>query len=177
MNKKITIEIEVPEVLANQLIGDIDAKTAVRNIKTAWIAPRAEEYSCMLAEREFPGKNFKTASQNQKGFDLISDCGEIVIEVKHTAGHVWSTKPIIGIGAKNKDNSTHFIIFDFHNNRCALIETSKVIAGIGETNGRRNKHNSFRWDERYKDWEGSSYIPKGLYADNTQLFLDNEIKL
>lgn len=176
MNKIITIEIEIPSILANIELNPIDAKTTVRNIKTAWIASRAEEYSVMLAEREFKGKTFSTATQNQKGFDLISECGEVVIEVKHTNGHVWSDKPIIGIGAKNKEASTHFIIFDFHNNRVALIPTDKIIEGIGTTKGRRNKHNSFRWDERYGKQVGS-YVCRGLYANNTKLFLENEIKL
>ena len=179
MNTEITLELTVPTVLLNIKLNDIDNKTTLRNIRTAWIASRAEEYAVELAEREFAGKKFATATQNQKGFDLKSDCGHIIIEVKHTVGHVWSDKPIIGIGAKNKENSTHFIVFDFHHNRVSLIPTGEIIKGVGLNNkGTQNKHNSFRWDERYLTHDKhAKYQVKGLYKNNTEVFLKYEIEL
>ena len=125
----------------------------------------AESHAILICQREF-GQSFKVASYNTKGFDVVSEDGTIIVEVKqtskpHSKAHVLlqanSTWPKYGI-------CTHMLILDYYNvkNRCSIIPHDEFFASKfhGPTK-------TWRWDIDYGT----------RMSENTNLFKKYEVQI
>ena len=118
-----------------------------------------------ICEKHF-GKKFKLAPNNQKGYDLISECGTIEVEVKQTS--CLGTKSHLSIGAtwSKKGHNTHIMIFDFYNQspRVSIIPEHKFY--------KSNFHGKAKlWSVLVK------IIITSSQPTNTNLFLSIEVKI
>ena len=135
-----------------------------RRIQLAALPEIAENYALSICEKHF-GKKFKLASKNQHGYDIISECGTIKVEVKQTS--CLGTKSDLSIGAtwKKKGYNTHIMIFDFYNqpSRVSIIP--------------ENKFYDSNFHGKTKKWRFNKNYNKNCQPINTNLFLEYEVKL
>ena len=136
----------------------------IKRCQLAVLPQIAENYALSICEKHF-GKKFKLAPNNQKGYDLISECGTIEVEVKQTS--CLGTKSHLSIGAtwSKKGHNTHIMIFDFYNQspRASIIPEHKFY--------KSNFHG------KAKLWRFSKDYNKNNQPTNTNLFLENEVKI
>jgi hypothetical protein len=136
-----------------------------RRIKLAILPELAEEKSIEMLEKHFNQK-FTKGQYNSKGFDVISEDGSIIVEVKQTSCPHNKMKVNLQINSTwpKYKICTHMMIFDFYNDdvKVSLISHDDFFNSTfhGPTK-------IWRWDIDY----GTRM--KG----NTQLFLNNLVKL
>ena len=157
MNK---IEIIIPK-------GVPITSELIKRCQLASLPEIAEHHALSICEKHF-GKKFKLGHYNSKGFDIISEDGTIVVEVKQTSSIMGNSKRLqIGSYESKKGVMTHILILDYNSNRCCILEhddffykTHHYDSGCG-----------WRWDSEY-NMKGSNRCAK-----NTRWFLEKEIKL
>ena len=149
------INLNLPE-------GVEETPELLKRCQLAILPELAESHALGICGKHFNQK-FKLGKYNSKGFDLISEGGNIIVEVKQTSrpnnknGRINSTF--------NKRNiCTHLLILDYYNspNRCSIIPHDSFFASKFH-----GANNEWRWDIDY----GTRM--KG----NTSLFLENEVKI
>ena len=153
-----TITLQIPD-------GIKPTTELKKRCQLAILPELAESHALDICGKHF-NQNFKLGKYNSRGFDLISEDGSIIVEVKQTSRPNSSRGDILQIGSTfNKRNiCTHMLILDYYNlpNRCSIIPHDDFFEskfhGITK---------QWRWDIDY----GTRM--KG----NTSLFLENEVKI
>lgn len=153
MNK---LEVKIPE-------GVEITPELKKRCQLAVLPQIAENYALTICEKRF-GKKFKLAPKNQKGYDVISECKNIKVEVKQTS--CLGTKTCLSIGSiwGKKDNNTHIMIFDFYNKSSRI---SIMPANEFYNSDFHGKVKLWRWSKDYN---------KNNMSKNTNLFLHHEFK-
>jgi hypothetical protein len=163
---KITESFEVDSLMAQVELSPQARQANINRIKAQWYSDRAEEYAKIICKKHF-GKVFKLANTTtQKGFDIISEDGELIIEVKQTS-RPHSDKVVnlqIGSTWGKKNICTHILIMDLYNNpiKVSIIPHDKFF-----NSKFYGKVKMWRWDIDYGT----------RIKENTKLFIDNLIKL
>ena len=136
----------------------------IKRCQLAILPQIAENYALSICEKHF-GKKFKLASNNQKGYDIISGCKTIEVEVKQTSCLGTGSDLSIGATWKKQGYNTHIMIFDFYHQfpRVSIIPEN-------------NFYNS-NFHGNQKLWRWSKDYNKNNQSINTNLFLENEVKL
>ena len=151
------IEITIPK-------GVLITPELVKRCQLAVLPQIAENYALSICEKHF-GKKFKLAPSNQKGYDVISECETIKVEVKQTSCLGTTTDLSIGATWSKKGHNTHIMIFDFYNQ-------SPRVSIIPE-----NKFYNSNFHGKAKLWRFNKDYNKNNQSTNTNLFLNNEVKL
>ena len=155
-----TITVQIPD-------GVPITSELKKRIQLASLPEITEHHALSICERKF-GVKFKLGVYNSKGFDIISEDESIVIEVKQTSSVMSSSKRLaIGSYKSKKNIMTHILILDYNSNKGCILEHDDF---FNKTQHHANK-TSWKWDSEY-NMKGSNRC-----AENTQWFLDNEIKL
>lgn len=139
----------------------------IKRINLAAKPDIAEYHAILICEREF-GQSFKVASYNKKGFDVVSEDGSTVVEVKQTSSKEKSFNRLnVGSVMPKKNLCTHMMIFDYYNdtNRVSIIPHDEFYAS---TIHAEDKKGMWRWDINYGKGRNA------VMVENTQLFLKYE---
>ena len=157
------ITLNIPDALS----GIRFTKEQRRRFELSLLPEMAETHALNICEKHF-GKKFKLGPYNSKGFDIVSEDGIIIVEVKQTSSVMGNSKRLAIQSYKSKKGiMTHILILDYNSNRGCILEHDDF---FNKTQHHANK-TSWKWDSEY-NMKGSNRC-----AENTQWFLDNEIKL
>ena len=157
------ITLNIPDALS----GVKFTKEQRRRLELSLLPDMAEIHALEICKEKF-GMGFKLGGYNSKGFDVISEDGDIIVEVKQTSAVMGSSKRLQIGGYTNKENlCTHILILDYHSNRGAILEHDDFFY---------NSHHyesslGWRWDSEY-NMKGSNRC-----KENTEWFLKNEVEL
>ena len=155
-----TINLNIPE-------GVPVTDELIKRIQLAALPEIAEHHALGICKKYF-GKKFKLGKYNSIGFDVISEDGTIVVEVKQTSSVMGSSKRLqIGSYKSKKDVMTHILILDYNSNKGCILEHDVFFNKTHHYNSGK----SWRWDSEY-NMKGSNRC-----SENTQWFLNNEIEL
>ena len=158
-----TITLNIPDALK----GVKFTPEQIRRFELSLLPEMAEAHALGICEKKF-GVKFKLGAYNSKGFDVMSEDKNIVVEVKQTSAVMGSSKRLqIGSYNSKKNLCTHILILDYYSNRCAIIEHDDFFYKTHHY----NSNAAWRWDSEY-NMKGSNRC-----AENTQWFLNNEIRL
>ena len=139
----------------------------IKRIQLASLPEIAEHHALNICKKHF-GKKFKLGHYNSKGFDIVSEDGTIIVEVKQTSSVMGNSKRLQIQSYKSKKGvMTHILILDYNSNRGCILEHDNFF-------NKTHHYNSgcgWRWDSEY-NMKGSNRC-----AENTQWFLNNEIEL
>lgn len=139
----------------------------IKRINLAAKPDIAEYHAILLCEREFD-QSFKVASYNKKGFDVVSEDGTIVVEVKQTScKEKLFTRLSVGSVMPKKHLCTHMMVFDYYNdiNRVSIIPHDEFFNSVIHA---KDKAGMWRWDINYGKGK------RAIMVENTQLFLKYE---
>ena len=154
------IEINIPD-------GVPITPELVKRCQLASLPEIAEHHALSICEKHF-GKKFILGEYNSKGFDVISEDGTIIVEVKQTSSIMGNSKRLqIGSYKSKKDVMTHILILDYNSNKGCILEHDVFFNKTHHYNSSKN----WRWDSEY-NMKGSNRCAK-----NTEWFLKNEVKL
>ena len=133
----------------------------VKRIQLAALPEIAEHHALSICEKHF-GKKFKLGKYNSKGFDVMSEDGTIIVEVKQTSSVMGISKRLqIGSYKSKKGVMTHILILDYYSNRGCIIKHDDFF-------NKTHHYNSgkfWRWDSEY-NMEGSNRC-----SENTEWFI------
>jgi len=139
----------------------------IKRCQLASLPEIAEHHALSICEKHF-GKKFKLGQYNSKGFDIMSEDGIIVVEVKQTSSIMGDSKRLqIGSYKSKRGVMTHILILDYNSNKGCILEHDVF---FNKTH-HYNSNAAWRWDSEY-NMKGSNRC-----AENTEWFLKNEIKL
>ena len=157
------ITLNIPDALS----GIRFTKEQRRRFELSLLPEMAETHALSICKRKF-GVKFKLGAYNSKGFDIISEDGTIIVEVKQTSSVMGSSKRLQISSYNSKKNlCTHILILDYYSNRCAILEHDDF---FNKTH-HYDRGYGWRWDSEY-NMRGSKRC-----AENTKWFLNNEIEL
>lgn len=138
-----------------------------KRIQLALLPQIAEHHALSICEKRF-GKKFKLGKSYSIGFDVISEDGTIIVEVKQTSSIMGNSKRLqIGSYKSKKGVMTHILILDYNSNRGCILEHDDFFY-------KTHHYNSgcgWRWDSEY-NMKGSNRC-----SENTQWFLNNLVQL
>ena len=154
-----TIKLNIPD-------GISITPELIKRCQLAALPEIAEHHALSICEKHF-GKKFKLGKYNSKGFDVISEDGTIIVEVKQTSSLMGNSKRLQIVSYKSKKTiMTHILILDYYSNRGCILEHDDFFH-----NTKHHINGSWKWDSEY-NMEGSNRC-----AENTEWFLNNEIEL
>ena len=137
-----------------------------KRIQLALLPEIAEHHALNICEKYF-GKKFKLGKYNSKGFDVISEDGTIIVEVKQTSSVMGNSKRLQIGSYRTKENiMTHILILDYNSNRGCILEHDDFFH-----NTKHHINGSWKWDSEY-NMKGSDRC-----SENTQWFLNNLVQL
>jgi len=155
-----TIKLNIPD-------GVSITPELIKRCQLAALPEIAEHHALSICEKYF-GKKFKLGKYNSKGFDVISEDGTIIVEVKQTSSVMGNSKRLqIGSYKSKKNIMTHILVLDYNSNKGCILEHDVF---FNKTQHHANK-TSWKWDSEY-NMKGSNRC-----SENTQWFLNNEIEL
>ena len=153
--------------------GNRFTKEQKRRLSLSLLPDLAEVLSLSICEKYFKCK-FVLGAYNSKGYDIVSEDGKYVVEVKQTSRLKQENILRIQNVWHKKDICTHILVFDFYNtsNRCSIIPNGEFF------NSDFDKGKHWLWDAEY----GKGMLPKWNRPskrcnENTQLFLKYEVEL
>jgi hypothetical protein len=154
------VKIKIPE-------GIEVTSELIKRIQLAALPEIGEHHALSICEKHF-GKKFKLGKYNSIGFDVISEDGTIIVEVKQTSSLMGNTKRLqIGSYRTKKNIMTHILILDYNSGKGCILEHddffNKTLHHADEA--------SWKWDSEY-NMKGSNRC-----SENTQWFLNNLVQL
>ena len=159
-----TITLNIPDALGKVKF----TKEQLRRLELSLLPDMAEIHALEICKKKF-GVKFHLGVYNSKGFDIISEDGSIIIEVKQTSCVMLDGSKRLQIQSfmNKKDKCTHILILDYNSFKGCILEHDDFFY---------NTHHypvpkMWRWDSEY-NMKGSNRC-----AENTQWFLNNEIEL
>jgi|TARA_B110000259_G_C13696305_1_gene274462 hypothetical protein len=139
----------------------------IRRIQLAALPEIAEHHALGICKKYF-GKKFKIGKYNSIGFDIISEDGTIIVEVKQTSSVMGISKRLQVTSYKSKKTiMTHILIIDYNSNRGCILEHDDF---FNKTQHQANEA-SWKWDSEYNMKESNRC------EKNTKWFLDKEVPL
>jgi len=138
----------------------------IKRIQLASLPEIAEHHALSICKKYF-NKKFKLGEYNSKGFDIISEDGTIIVEVKQTSSVMGNSKRLqIQSYKSKKDIMTHILILDYNSDKGCILEHDDF---FNKTH-HYNSASGWRWDSEYN-------MRSNRCAENTEWFLENEVKL
>ena len=159
-----TITLNIPDALK----GVEFTPEQLRRLELSLLPEIAEAHAIKICEKKF-GVKFLLGKYNSEGFDVISEDGTIIVEVKQTSCVMPDGSKRLQIQSfMNKLNKcTHILILDYHSFKGCLLTHNDFFY-----NSHHYPTKSFwRWDSEY-NMAGSKRC-----AENTKWFLNNLIEL
>mgnify|MGYP007047648424 CR=1 FL=1 len=138
-----------------------------KRIQLAILPEIAEHHALSICEKHF-GKKFILGKYNSIGFDVLSEDGTIIVEVKQTSSVMGNSKRLqIGSYKTKKNIMTHILILDYNSGRGCILEHDDF---FNKTQHHADEA-SWKWDSEY------NMKKSNRCAENTKWFLNNEVKL
>ena len=162
------ISFEIPDSVSHLKLSPTQEKNIKNKLRGQYLGEIAEAHAIRICEKKF-GVKFNLGKYNSEGFDVISEDGSIVVEVKQTSCVMPDGNKRLQIQSfMNKfGKCTHILILDYSSFKGCILEHDDFFY-----NTHHYPTKSFwRWDSEY-NMKGSKRC-----AENTKWFLNNLVEL
>jgi|TARA_B100000085_G_scaffold167918_1_gene152787 hypothetical protein len=162
------ISFEIPDSVSHLKLSPTQEKNIKNKLRGQYLGEIAEAHAIRICEKKF-GVKFNLGKYNSEGFDVISEDGSIVVEVKQTSCVMPDGSKRLQIQSfMNKfGKCTHILILDYSSFKGCILEHDDFFY-----NTHHYPTKSFwRWDSEY-NMKGSKRC-----AENTKWFLNNLVEL